>query len=273
MLKDRVKKAMFRVMRPGLLELNQRLERLEAAIGAKTEPAPAGNGHFVFAQWRGNLQGRAIDAAGHEVPAMTAQYRAELESWWDSVQGRPFDSVYSAERQRHIRELGDFLGMPQSGDGFSADLMRWCAARSVVEVGAGPCPAIAMIPWRRAVAVDPLADGYTAEGLLPKDGDEVVYLSSMGESVPLPAAFADLVVLENSLEHVVEPARVLKECFRLLSAGGLLWLLVGLQELDEAKLREMVRSEGFEIVKDSVQTREGGSEASGRYRGLLRKIG
>ena len=41
MLKDRVKHVMFRAMRPGLLEVNERLERLEAVLGAPARPVAA----------------------------------------------------------------------------------------------------------------------------------------------------------------------------------------------------------------------------------------
>jgi SAM-dependent methyltransferase len=282
MLKDRVKKVMFRAMRPGLLEVNQRLERLEAAIG---ELSPR-----RFAIWRGGLSGKAIDSAGREVPPVTLKYRDELTFWEDCVRqgsmrsyGGPFEEVFKTWQTDRVRELGEFLGMKQPEGQFSPDLRAWCGQRSVVEVGAGPYPSIATIRWKRAVAIDPLADGYAAENLLPKNShcDEVVYLASLGEAVPLPSGFADIVVLENCLDHVDDPRAVIRECARLLAAGGYMWLLVDLMEFrdhmhpnpfNETRLRELLRSEGFDPVRDRISDHKSHPQAYGEYRGLLRKV-
>lgn len=289
MLKDRVKHVMYRAMRPGLQEVNQRLERLEAAVSAA--PGPAADAAPGFAFWRGGLAGRAIDAASREVPAMTLKYRDELAFWQDCVKrtaertiGGKFELVYGGWQKQRIRELGQFLGLEQPAAGFSAELLDWCRGRSAVEIGAGPYPSIATIRWRRAVAVDPLADGYTAEDLLPKDVhcDEVTYLSSPGEAVPLPSGFADIVVLENCLDHVDDPRAVVRECHRLLAPGGLMWLLVDLMDysdhmhpnpFNEQRLRDLLRSEGFEPVKDRISDHKSHPQAYGEYRGLLRKVG
>lgn len=291
MLKDRVKKVMYRAMRPGLLEVNQRLDRLEAVLG---RPVPAeGNVSLAastFSWWRGGLNGRAIDATGRENPAATAKYRDELAFWQDCVKksaertiGGKFELVYGGWQKDRIRELGRFLGLPESaGNAFSPELLAWCRDRSAVEIGAGPYPSIATVQWRRAVAVDPLADGYTAEDLLPKDVhcDEVTYLSSPGEAVPLPSGFADVVVLENCLDHVDDPRAVVRECNRLLARGGLMWLLVDLMDysdhmhpnpFNEQRLRDLLGSEGFEPVKDRISDHKSHPQAYGEYRGLLRK--
>lgn len=290
MLKDRVKNVMYRAMRPGLHDVNQRLERLEAALST---PAASPSGHPAaggFAWWRGGLSGYATDASGHEVPALTAKYRDELAFWQDCVKksaertiGGKFELVYGGWQKDRIRELGAFLSLPQPDQGFSPELLDWCRQRSAVEIGAGPYPSIATVQWRRAVAVDPLADGYTAEDLLPKDVhcDEVTYLASAGEAVPLPSGFADIVVLENCLDHVDDPRAVVRECNRLLSAGGLMWLLVDLMDykdhmhpnpFNEARLRDLLRSEGFETVRDRISDHKSHPQAYGEYRGLLRKV-
>lgn len=291
MLKDHVKHVMFRAMRPGLLEVNERLQRLEAALATPGQPAlaaaAAGPG---FAFWRGGLAGRAIDASGREIPELTAKYRDELAFWQDCVKrsaertiGGKFEQVYGGWQRDRVRELGQFLGLAQPAQGFSPELIDWCRQRSAVEIGAGPYPSIATARWKRAVAVDPLADGYTAEDLLPKDVhcDEVTYLASPGEAVPLPSGFADLVVLENCLDHVDDPRAVVRECNRLLTPGGLMWLLVDLMDysdhlhpnpFNEQRLRDLLRSEGFEPVKDRISDHKSHPQAYGEYRGLLRKV-
>lgn len=275
-LKDTLKRVAMRAMRPGLVDVTGRLDRIEAKLRG------GGGG---FAVWRGGLRdGRAVDAMGNELPGFTAKYRDELTFWEDCVKrsapttiGGAFENVYGGWQRDRIKELGDFLGL----DGFEG-ARGWAKDRSAVEIGAGPYPSIATVQWKRAVAVDPLADGYTAEGLLPKDChcDQVTYLACAGENIPLPSGFADLVVLENCLDHVDDPPAVVRECRRLLAPGGLMWLLVDLMEyrdhmhpnpFTEQRLRELLRGHGFEEVKGRVSDHKSHPQAFGEYRGLLRR--
>jgi SAM-dependent methyltransferase len=284
--KERLKRLAFRVMRPGLLEVNQRLWRIEQALGSAP---PHGNGRApakVFGLWRGGLSGQAVDLFGNPLPDLTPKYRDELTYWQRMVKhdaprvlGGPFEQVYGAWQRERIAELGQFLGL----DGPEATA-RWCAQRSAVEIGAGPFPSVAAARWKRAVAIDPLADGYTAEDLLPKEChcDEVTYIAAPGEAVPLPGEFADVVVIENCLDHVDDPRVVVHEIARLLKPGGLLWLLVDLMEyrdhlhpnpFSEKSLRALLASEGFAVVKDRISDHKSHPNAYGEYRGLLAKPG
>lgn len=262
-------------MRPGLQEINERLWRIEQALRAG-----------AFGLWRGGLDGQAVSLLGTPLPEVTRKYRDELVYWEsvvkrDSVQnlGGPFEQVYGGWQRDRIAELGQFLGH----DG-AEETARWCASRSAVEIGAGPYPSIAVARWLRAVAIDPLADGYTAEDLLPKEChcDEVTYLAAPGEAVPLPSGFADLVVIENALDHVHDPRVVVREIRRLLKPGGLMWLLVDLMEyrdhlhpnpFSEQTLRALLAAEGFAVVKDRVSAHKSHPQAYGEYRGLLVKPG
>jgi len=280
-LKASLKNLMFRSMRPGLLDVNERLDRIEAAL----EGATGLNGSKgTFGVWRGGLHGHAVDPRGRHLPQFTAKYRDELAFWNHFIKhdaqrslGGSFEDVFGRWQRERLEELSSFLGL----DG-SREMAAWCAERSVVEIGAGPYPSIAAARWKRAIAIDPLADGYTAEGLLPKEChcDEVTYLASPGESVPLPSGFADLVVIENCLDHVDQPREVVKEIWRLLKPGGALWLLVDLMTysdhmhpnpFSEATLRALLTSEGFAVVKDRVSGHKSHPQAYGEYRGLLLK--
>jgi SAM-dependent methyltransferase len=269
---------MFRALRPGLRDVNDRLDRLETALSRA-----AFGGHEPIVQWRGGLHGQAVDPRGNDVPHLTAKYRDELSFWTQFVRhdaqksiGGPFEEVYGRWQRDRIAELGAFLGLPPGG------VDAWCAERSAVEIGAGPFPSIAVARWKRAVAVDPLADGYAAEGLLPTGChcDRVTYLAAPGESVPLPSGFADIVVIENCLDHVDDPRRVVKEIWRLLRPGGHLWLLVDLMSysdhlhpnpFSEITLRALLTSEGYMVVKDRVSDHKSHPQAYGEYRGLLLK--
>jgi ubiquinone/menaquinone biosynthesis C-methylase UbiE len=153
----------------------------------------------------------------------------------------------------------------------------------VVEIGAGPYPAAAAAPaWGRAVAVDPLARAYVEEGLIPRSAAHITFVDAPGERVPLPAGIADLVIIENALDHVGDPGAVLREARRLLDGEtGRLWLLVDLSEhtdrlhphrFSEAGIRALLIESGFEAVSDRVSDHKSHPKAYGEYRGLLRPM-
>jgi len=188
----------------------------------------------------------------------------------------PFEEAFGGWQRDRLRELGAALGL--AGD---EALDRWCEERSVVEIGAGPYPAVAASPrWKRAVAVDPIAKAYIEEGLVPEAASHVTYLECPGERVPLASGSADLVIIENALDHVSDPGAVLAEIRRLLAPGGLLWLLVDLSNhsdhmhphpFDEARLRGLLGAAHFEAVSERVGDHKSHPKAYGEYRGLLRK--
>lgn len=285
-MKQQLKQFAFRIMRPGLQDVNQKLDHLEHLMlsHGTAGTTPSGKAQ-KFATWRGNLTtGKALGDDGREIPALTEKYKDELGFWvrigkktFMEELGGPFEQVYGTWQHARIKELGEFLGL----DGLQG-AATWASTRSAVEIGAGPYPSIACVEWKRSVAVDPLADGYVAEDLLPKQChcDKLTYINAPGENVPLPSGFADIVVIENCLDHVDDPGAVLRECHRLLGAGGLLWLLVDLMDytdhmhpnpFNEKKLRDLLAREGFQIVKDRVSDHKSHPHAYGEYRGLLRK--
>ncbi len=280
-LKSSLKHFMFRALRPALADVTGRLERIEASIA---EVASGDGPGRPFGVWRGGLHGHAVDSRGRHLPHFTAKYRDELAFWNHLVKhdaqqslGGSFEDVYGRWQRERLDELAAFLGLEAPGE-----MTAWCADRSVVEIGAGPYPSIAVARWKRAIAIDPLADGYVTERLLPVrcHCDEVTYLASPGESVPLPSGFADLVVIENCLDHVDQPRDVVKEIWRLLKPGGLLWILVDLMNysdhmhpnpFSEITLRALLSSEGYDVIKDRVSDHKSHPQAYGEYRGLLVK--
>ncbi|MCC6661687.1 MAG: class I SAM-dependent methyltransferase [Phycisphaerales bacterium] len=212
------------------------------------------------------------------------KYEEELGFWrWlvKTPEGRKkiggaFEEVFGRWQRQRLLELGERLGLESE-----AALDAWCEGQSVVEIGAGPYPAVAAAPaWRRAVAVDPLASGYAREGLLPEACDRVTYIEAPGEAVPLASGCADLVIIENALDHVADPEAVVAECRRLLRSGGLLWVLVDLSEhrdhmhphpFSESRIRGLLTSGGFEMMHDRVSDHKSHPKAYGEYRGLLKK--
>jgi hypothetical protein len=272
-VKERLKRLVMRLMRPGLVGVEARVESIERALDE-------------LGRRLGSVDAtvRRIEGPGRE------KYAEELGYWrwlFKTDEGRaaldlpPEESFAQWQRER-LRELAQCLGLAAETDpGLDAALDDWCARQSVVEIGAGPYPAVAAAPrWRRAVAVDPIARGYAEEGLLPASADHVTYIEAPGERVPLPAGCADLVIIENALDHVTDPGAVLAEIFRLLRPGGLLWLLVDLSTysdhmhphpFDEARIKGMLRQTGFEGLTDRVSDHKSHPQAYGEYRGLLRR--
>lgn len=249
-----VKNLAMRAMRPGIMPLHHRLDRLEA-----------------------QLAGARLEAA---------KYRGELDYWrWlikkggsEKQHGEPFAVVFGRWQRHRLLKLATYLGVPQGDQPGNID--DWCSTRSVVEIGAGPFPAVAAARkgWKRCVAVDPLAKGYVEEGLLPEACEAVTYIEAPGEDIPLPANFADLVICENCLDHVTDPAAVVREMFRLLKPGGYVWFFVDLSEhrdymhphpMTEQRIRELFAE--FREVGTEMTPHKAHPKAYAGMRVLFRK--
>jgi SAM-dependent methyltransferase len=259
--KDKLKQLSMRAMRPGLESVHERLGRLESQID--------------------KLHG-ALDQS----PRDRVKYDSELEYWRYLVKnggakkdfGESFEVVFGRWMRRRLEKLGVFLGLPSVGQ--AGDIDEWCVGRSVVEIGAGPYPAVAAARrgWKRCVAVDPIARGYVEDGLVPESCGHVVYIEAPGERIPLSSGSADLVVCENCLDHVTDPASVIREIERLLAPGGHLWIFVDLSEhqdhmhphpMSEEKMRKLLGR--LTAVRVEVSSHRAHPEAYGGFRALYQK--
>ncbi|GMV24537.1 MAG: hypothetical protein AMXMBFR58_05680 [Phycisphaerae bacterium] len=311
-MKQLLKQTVYRLFRPALRDVLDRLEALQPLIqqASRLESQNASHAHqltevksaladtarrvarieqrlITGAVWRGGLSGCAVDQTGMPVPEMTAKYHAELAYWEavvrrDSIPtwGMPFDDVFAIWQRVRLTELGEFLELGQ-GDAAFESLPAWARERRALEIGSGPFPALALMHWARAFAVDPLAEGYITEQLTPTKAHaaEIAFIAATGESIPLPAHTIDLVVIENCLDHVENPAAVMHECRRLLRPGGLIWLLVDLMDyrdnmhpnpFSEQSIKSLVTTTGFEVIRDRVNDHKSHPAAYGEYRVLAR---
>jgi ubiquinone/menaquinone biosynthesis C-methylase UbiE len=266
-MKERFKHLSMRLMRPGVTPVQNQIADIQQAVGALAESV-----------------GRLND-----IDADQNKYDSELEYWrWlikkggsEKGFGGPFAQVFGQWTRNKMIKMGEFLGLPPVGEPGNID--DWAAGRSVIEIGAGPYPLIAAAAkgWKRCVAVDPIARGYVEEDLLPPAAQHVVYVAARGESIPLPSLSADMVVIENCLDHVRDPAQVVREITRLLVPGGHLWIFVDLSNhvdhmhphaMNEKKVRSLLSEEGrLDVVRDEVTSHKAHPEAYGSYCGLLRR--
>ncbi len=298
-MKELLKKLVARLMRPGIHAVDERtreiahratstgegVERIERALAGPVD------------ERLGRLE-RRLESTQRVLECMAAatlereKHQEEMGYWrwlFKTPDGRaslgvaPEDAFARWQRER-LLELALALGLgTPDGEGTDEALDAWCASRSAVEIGAGPYPCLAAAPrWLRAVAVDPIARAYAEEGILPAAAGHITYIECPGERIPLPAAFADLVIIENALDHVSDPAAVLTEIRRLLRPDGLLWLLVDLSThtdhmhphpFDETRVRGLLTAQGFEVITDRVSDHKSHPKAYGEYRGLLRRAG
>lgn len=278
-------------MRPGLVPLDARVARLEAAAAATTNLTERINERVT--DIAGTLARRGVitdQAAAQKYQSELAFWRAFVKQGLDIRHyGEPYGSLFAKWQRSRIEELGQALGLDpgvrtEEGPGGvpveAAEIDRWCRGKSVVEIGAGPYPAIcaARLGWARAVAADPVAKGYCEEGMVPAACGSVVYIEAPGECVPLPAGFADLVIIENCLDHVADPKAVVCEIHRLLQPGGLVWLFVDLSEYADAMHPHPMSEAGvlalmgaFQLIRGGRAVNKAHPEAYGAYRGLWRK--
>lgn len=283
-MKQTLKRLIYRLFRPALADVSGVLDThtrsIEAIRRATCEPGDRRDSDAGVV-WRGGLSGRAERPDGSADPARTRKYLEELRFWirvardpeqFPSWTGT-FPHVYGGWQQDRNDELAAWLDMTPEA------YRSWCCSTRAVEIGSGPYPFLGRERWKWSVAVDPLAAGYIAEGLVPSECAHVVLLPATGERVPLPDSCCDLVVIENCLDHVDDPDAVLRELHRMLRPGGLVWLLVDLMEyrdemhpnpFSEQRLREALSGAGFAIVKLRISSANASHpEAHAECRALL----
>lgn len=319
-LKVLAKRTIARLLRPAVWPLVERLERIEGEVSRTREATAhitgsldeqarlAATHHESFERRVGQIEDLLERVAGWTV--QREKHGQELAFWrWlattpegQASVGGSYQRTFGRWQRDRLRELGralDLLG--EAGDGARLDpaytgvlsgtpeelarldaaVDQWCRLQRVVEIGGGPFPAIAAAAgWRSAIAIDPIARRYVEEGLTPASAAGVVFVESPGERTPLASGSADLVIIENALDHVSDPEAVLAEIARLVRDEGLLWVLVDLSKYSDAmhphpfseeKIRGLLARHGFEVVADRVSAHKSHPEAYGEYRGLVRK--
>lgn len=103
---------------------------------------------------------------------------------------------------------------------------NYFSARKVLEVGCGPqgfSASLVQLAEKQPtthVIIDPLLDKYQNFEAFSLFGKETIKIACMGENIPVPSAFFDIVICQNVLDHVNEPSAVINEIHRTLRKGG-----------------------------------------------------
>lgn len=146
------------------------------------------------------------------------------QGFWERAAQRAAEGSYdqldfyewrAGEIQKRLASLGQ--GQEMLFDG----------SRRFVELGSGPIGVLGFLPAQERAAVDPLNHFYGSNDHLTElRNADVRYIEASGEAVPLESGRYDLVIMENCIDHVKDPAAVMAEIWRLLVPEGFLYLTV-----------------------------------------------
>ena len=105
------------------------------------------------------------------------------------------------------------------------DIERICEisdSSNILDIGCGICSVLHYVKGRR-VGIDPLADEYEKIYTYPKD---ITIIKGVGEKLPFPKEYFDIVFCSNVLDHVTDPERTLEKVCRVLKTDGYFVLTV-----------------------------------------------
>lgn len=125
------------------------------------------------------------------------------------------EAVLAANAEAHSKEVFALLERLGYAPG----------AGQTIEIGSGALGLIWRWPSAQRVAIDPLAHFYRgAFARLQSKGPLIV--TAKGEQLPLPDDCADVLLSDNVLDHVEDPAAFLAECARVLKPAGVFYCTV-----------------------------------------------
>lgn len=215
-------------------DLNARLASLESALSRRALPV-----------WHGGLDGSLIPSAD---PALESRTRESLQRWhdWATNPGatrafsRGFHETLLQWQLARLRHLGHWLGISDD-----TAFVRWCRVRSAVELSTSPHPAVSAAPFRWAAAADPLMDAWLRLDLLSTSRADFTPITARHESLPLPDACADLVIMSNAIADALDARAVLAEARRILAPSGSLFLFEDVQADQADSIIDLARSTGL----------------------------
>ena len=117
-----------------------------------------------------------------------------------------------------------------------------------LEIGSGPLGLINFLDADERYALDPLEDYYRTEPHLVSLRDkQVQYHQGTGEDVSRLNKVFSFIIIDNVLDHVQDPGKVLQEVYNNLVPGGIMFLSINIYTRFGSFLRDLI--ERWEIDK------------------------
>ena len=158
----------------------------------------------------------------YNVPGLDRKLSGEW-NYWLSSQDRLKKG--KAEREAWLRFEVQFI----AGLVYRATKLVLAPSTRVLQIGAGPVDVIDFFPPCEKHAIDPLADRYK-QLFRDYQDSSVKYIKGVGEQLPYENDYFDFVVVRNALDHVYDPAKVLREIRRVLKPNGILYVWIHLYD-------------------------------------------
>jgi len=145
----------------------------------------------------------------------------------------------------------------------------------ILEIGAGPCGSISFFKSNYRYAIEPLNDFFSREYADVRDS-HVKYQKGVGEELPYENCFFDLLIIDNVIDHCLDPEKVICEMKRVLKRGGIIFLRIHIyhewgvfirkimelllidkghpHSLTLKKLRNVIKNQNLKIIQLNVDS-------------------
>jgi SAM-dependent methyltransferase len=112
---------------------------------------------------------------------------------------------------------------------------------SALEIGPGPIGLINYLRFEERYALDPLENFYGAQPEVIKARDKHVHYSQgTGEDISSLHKTFSFIIMDNVLDHVKDPHRVLKELYKNLGPGGVVFISLNIYKPFGVFIRNMM---------------------------------
>ncbi len=119
----------------------------------------------------------------------------------------------------------------------------------VLEIGSGPVGTVSAWPHGDRFAVEPLYEVFEESTEFKKYREfPVSYVEGVGENIPFPDKYFNLIIIDNVLDHTRNPKQVLSEAGRVLKDDGIIYLSLNIRSKLGLRIRDFLE-EHFEFDK------------------------
>jgi len=94
----------------------------------------------------------------------------------------------------------------------------------ILDVGSGPVGITYYLKKGKKYALEPLADYFKKMYNIDYKKEKVEFKKGVGEDIPYPEKFFDIITIYNVLDHVKNPNAVIKELKRVLKKEGIVYI-------------------------------------------------